>query len=258
MKEDRIEREILLFDYLYGQKGDQYFVKDKLVSFLGLAQLPLTERQKINLLEVGCGVGRHSLELAKLGYQVTAIDISHEGINLAEKKARKGNLDINFICQDILKYNPGKQFDLVVFIDTLHHFYYQNINQVIRKIGLLLKTGGNLILIEPNHHYFYNFLVYNLAYWYLKHIKQLGIISFSPTLTQNERSLDPFYLNKLLKQNFHLAKLNFLFYDRSLRKAISPKTNPLLKIIRRLIDLSLLPLPVRYRADHFTMELVKK
>jgi len=49
---------------------------------------------------VGCGTGRHSIELTKRGYNVTGIDLSESQLALAREKAKTSNLNIDFRQHD--------------------------------------------------------------------------------------------------------------------------------------------------------------
>ena len=68
------------------------------VDFL-IKQLQLKGTEKI--LDLACGFGRHSLEFARRGYDVTGIDITPAYIDYANEQAKKENLNAKFICQDI-------------------------------------------------------------------------------------------------------------------------------------------------------------
>ncbi len=68
------------------------------VDFL-VDQLQLHGTEKI--LDLACGFGRHSLELARRGYDVTGIDITPAYIAYANEQAEKENLKARFICEDI-------------------------------------------------------------------------------------------------------------------------------------------------------------
>ena len=68
------------------------------VDFL-IKQLHLKGTEKI--LDLACGFGRHSLEFARRGYDVTGIDITPAYIDYANEQAKKENLNAKFICQDI-------------------------------------------------------------------------------------------------------------------------------------------------------------
>ncbi|MFP4621958.1 MAG: class I SAM-dependent methyltransferase [Bacteroidales bacterium] len=51
----------------------------------------------MRILDVGCGTGRHSIELSKRGYSITGIDLSESQLRKARDKARDHNLDIEFL-----------------------------------------------------------------------------------------------------------------------------------------------------------------
>jgi ubiquinone/menaquinone biosynthesis C-methylase UbiE len=56
-------------------------------------KLPL----KSCILDIGCGTGRHAVELAKRGYQITGVDISAGMLQEARKAARKAKVDVVWI-----------------------------------------------------------------------------------------------------------------------------------------------------------------
>lgn len=81
------------------------------VDFL-IKQLHLKGTEKI--LDLACGFGRHSLEFARRGYDVTGIDITTAYIDYANEQAKKENLNAKFICQDIRTITFDKEFDVVL------------------------------------------------------------------------------------------------------------------------------------------------
>ena len=81
------------------------------VDFL-IKQLQLKGTEKI--LNLACGFGRHSLEFARRGYDVTGIDITPAYIDYANEQAKKENLNVKFICQDIRTITFDKEYDVVL------------------------------------------------------------------------------------------------------------------------------------------------
>ncbi len=93
----------------------------KKTSILGTIEWILTKvnKNKLNILDLGCGPGLYSEEFAKLGHSVTGIDISMESIKYAKKSAAKSNLDISYKNGNYLKAQLGdKEFDLIIMIYT--------------------------------------------------------------------------------------------------------------------------------------------
>ncbi len=106
-----------------------------------------------HILEIGCGHGMLSLELARNGLDVTGIDLSPKSIEVAnEFKGKNQHIEnfgsLEYICDDFLSLNlPHNCFDCVVFFRTLHHF--PNIKEVVKKVYELLVANGRILLCEP-------------------------------------------------------------------------------------------------------------
>lgn len=81
------------------------------------------------IINYGCGTGRHDIELSKLGYKCTGIDMSSLMIGIAKENSRSRNMDINFSVADIRTYEPGEKYDAV--ISLFHVMSYQNGNDDI-------------------------------------------------------------------------------------------------------------------------------
>jgi len=68
------------------------------------------------ILDIGCGTGRHAVELAKRGYTVTGIDLSRDQLNRAIEKAKKENVSVDFRAADARALPFDNEFDLVIMI----------------------------------------------------------------------------------------------------------------------------------------------
>jgi len=102
-----------------------------------------------HVLEVGCGMGRHTLGLAERGVQVEGFDLSPV---LLERLWRSdgGRYNIPLHCGDVLRPPPElkERFDAVVGFFTLHHLY--DVGRCLEAMVRLLRPGGRLVFLEPN------------------------------------------------------------------------------------------------------------
>ena len=102
-----------------------------------LARLPVGRA-----LDVACGAGRNAIFLAQAGYQVDAVDISHEGLKLARQQADNQGLCINWIEQDLEQsYQFDTDYDLILVM------WYVNL-ELITRLCDCLAPGGYLLCEE--------------------------------------------------------------------------------------------------------------
>lgn len=110
-----------------------------------------------SVLDLGCGTGRHDFELAKLGYEVTGVDMSDE--MLTEARSRLSSLNshlltddrspINFISGDIRSVRLNQTFDVVVSL--FHVMSYQITNEDLKDAFSTAKAhlnSGGLFLFD--------------------------------------------------------------------------------------------------------------
>jgi 2-polyprenyl-3-methyl-5-hydroxy-6-metoxy-1,4-benzoquinol methylase len=105
--------------------------------------------QPQRLLDMNCGIGRHSVELAKKGIEVLGTDISPRYIEIATKKAREagvGNRD-RFKVADMRRIftslKDEKPFDGIINLWTSFGFYDDDTNDdILRQCLKLVKPGG--------------------------------------------------------------------------------------------------------------------
>ena len=72
--------------------------------------------KSVRILDIGCGTGRHSIELAKRGYNIVGIDLSESLLNRARQKAAEQNLQIVFQKQDARNLPFEHEFHLAIMI----------------------------------------------------------------------------------------------------------------------------------------------
>ncbi len=74
------------------------------------------ENKVFRILDIGCGTGRHSIELAKRGYKVTGIDLSECMLSKACKKAEEAGLEVDFRLADARELKFSNEFDAVIML----------------------------------------------------------------------------------------------------------------------------------------------
>jgi len=68
------------------------------------------------ILDIGCGTGRHSIELAKRGYKVTGVDLSQSQLQRAREKAREANVKVEFVQKDARNLQFDNCFDTAIML----------------------------------------------------------------------------------------------------------------------------------------------
>jgi 2-polyprenyl-3-methyl-5-hydroxy-6-metoxy-1,4-benzoquinol methylase len=111
-------------------------------------------KQGQRLYDLGCGNGRHSIELANRGIQVIGIDYIEENIEYAKKVAYECNLsNIKFITDDCRTYKNNEKADVVICIyDVIGSFIDNTENmKILHTIYELLKPNGKAIISVMNY-----------------------------------------------------------------------------------------------------------
>ena len=109
----------------------------------------------LRILDVGCGAGYVSLELARNGHHVVAIDISDSNIEIAKKVLADNPYTENF---GALRYETQPfhlaegSYDVVLFSVSLHHM--PDPESVVARARELIRPGGHLLCYEPCHERF--------------------------------------------------------------------------------------------------------
>jgi len=132
-----------LYEKLYANRDESEAAQ--LVELLE-EKLDLDEGTRI--LDLGCGRGRHSINLCKKGYDVTGIDLSKEAIATARTKARDEKLDhIQFQVRDMRNPLPRK-FDVIVNLFTTFGYFEteEENSKVLESVRRMLKPRGTFVL----------------------------------------------------------------------------------------------------------------
>lgn len=98
-------------------------------------------------LDLGCGLGRHSILLAENGFNVDAFDLSPEGLETLKDKIKNRKLKIRLKFGDMLKLPyTENSFDCVLSFHTIQHTDMAGLKKVVNNIYKTLKPGGEAFL----------------------------------------------------------------------------------------------------------------
>jgi 2-polyprenyl-3-methyl-5-hydroxy-6-metoxy-1,4-benzoquinol methylase len=141
MKENRSfwDRYASEFDAIYGTKNSWFnSVINKL--FRGAMRvrfektLDMIPREKVSVIDIGCGPGHYCFSLARDGYrEILGIDFSEPMISIATEHAKELGLDnsLKFEVVDVFNFNPGRKFDYSIMMGFVEYFEHPEL--VIRK-----------------------------------------------------------------------------------------------------------------------------
>lgn len=132
---------------------------------INLIQRTIPIKKDDKVLDIACGAGRHSLELARRGYRVTGLDLSEfllKEARIACKKANEKPLHVSFVKKDMRHFNFKGRFDLAVNLFTSFG-YFDNDEEnflVIKNASDSIRKKGWFVLDFLNKDYLINNIVH--------------------------------------------------------------------------------------------------
>ena len=97
-------------------------------------------------LDLACGEGQNAIWLATLGWDVVGVDYSEIAVSKARERATQEGAEVDFVCADLVEYEPAREaFDLVVIL-YLHIPSTQRAS-VHAKASAALAAGGTFLLL---------------------------------------------------------------------------------------------------------------
>jgi len=114
---------------------------ERIVSLLGI-------KPRTHILDLCCGIGRHSLELARRGFHVTGVDRTRSYLDRASKQAEQSGLKVDFVQDDMRTFCRPDAFDAVINMFTSFSYFEdpEEDKQVVVNVYRSLKSGGAFVL----------------------------------------------------------------------------------------------------------------
>jgi SAM-dependent methyltransferase len=137
----------------YALKYDQEGFTSGTVEECNFLEKEINFNKYFKILDVGCGTGRHSIELAKRGYNVLGVDLSESMLNRAKEKALTENLSVIFQQHDARNLPFENEFDLAIILceggfclmetDEMNFQILQSATKALKENGKLIFTALN-------------------------------------------------------------------------------------------------------------------
>ncbi len=107
-----------------------------------------------NYLDLACGTGNLTIEIAGEFKHIWAVDLSSDMLSEAEKKLRDASIKAKFVCQDICELNLNTSFNLITCcLDSSNYILEEeNFEKYLLGVYDLLKDGG-LFIFDINSYY---------------------------------------------------------------------------------------------------------
>ncbi len=100
-----------------------------------------------DLLDLGCGLGRHSVFFNSKGFNVTACDLSDTGVNHLRQWQRRENINFPSIVCDMKKLPfANNSFDCIWGYHVLSHTDTSDFRQILSEVRRVLRDGGVIFL----------------------------------------------------------------------------------------------------------------
>lgn len=231
----------------------------------------------LSVVELGCGNGWLSLELAREGFDVTGLDVSEKSISVARdylnSLSEKKNLSLKYVCKNILDYEEYAGESVVCF-GFLHHLPPQVFKKFIRYLSKSMNPDQMLLAVEPRYdHASYKMgtLIYALRLSLPNHFKyrninsktQLYINKIVAELSEEHRTQSEMdnespsdLVVKVIKENFGKVNLRYCtsFFDKIIGSIRVDKKDiwTLSKLLKQLDEII-----VKYNRDLSRVVMIK-
>jgi 2-polyprenyl-3-methyl-5-hydroxy-6-metoxy-1,4-benzoquinol methylase len=137
----------------YGKKYDNENFTQGTIGECDFIEKEINYDKSLRIIDIGCGTGRHSIELTKRGYKVIGIDLSESQLERAKEKAKTQNLQIDFQKHDARNLPFKNEFDLAIMLCEgafpLMETDEMN-NEILKNVAKLLKNPSKLIFTTLN------------------------------------------------------------------------------------------------------------
>jgi 2-polyprenyl-3-methyl-5-hydroxy-6-metoxy-1,4-benzoquinol methylase len=137
----------------YGDKYDNESFAQGTIGECDFIEKEINHNKSLKIIDIGCGTGRHAIELSKRGYSMTGIDLSESLLEKAREKAKQNGLQIDFLMHDARSLPFDKQFDVAIMMceggfplmetDEMNFGILKNVSQSLKQRSKFIFTTLN-------------------------------------------------------------------------------------------------------------------
>ncbi len=137
----------------YARKYDSESFTDGTVGECNFIEQETGFDKSVKILDIGCGTGRHSIELASRGYTVCGVDLSESMLKRAAQKAARANVKVDFRRYDARNLPFKNEFDLAIMLcegafplmenDEMNYHILENATAALKNEGKFIFTTLN-------------------------------------------------------------------------------------------------------------------
>jgi SAM-dependent methyltransferase len=136
---EHLKEAYLQYAFTFGAVQEVEFLVEELGASTGM-----------RLLDVGCGPGRHAIELARRGFEVVGIDLSPDFLTVARRRSREAGVSLSLFEMDAAAMPFEEEFDLAISICEGAFGMGTSDLTVLRAMRRALRPGGRLAVGAPN------------------------------------------------------------------------------------------------------------
>ncbi|MDD2657832.1 MAG: class I SAM-dependent methyltransferase [Candidatus Pacebacteria bacterium] len=139
----------------YAQKYDKECYVQGTIGECDFIEQEIGRDMSKKIIDIGCGTGRHSIELAKRGYQITGIDLSESQLARAKEKAKEQGVKVDFQKHDARRLLFKNEFDLAIMLceggfslmetDEMNFEILKNATKALKDKGKFIFTTLNAL-----------------------------------------------------------------------------------------------------------------
>lgn len=146
------------------------------------------------ILDLYCGYGRHAIELAKQGFNVTGIDATQDFLDIAAQKAQEAGVNVTFKQQDMRELNYAQEFAAVINMFAAFGYFTDDENaNIIKLIANALKPQGLFLIDLLNR----DWMVSNNLNRYWRHPSGEYVLSYKVQLEKGIATMKRQLINQI-------------------------------------------------------------